>query len=201
LWTIEKKNVIGKADILAKVILYPTAQGGRGGATPGDKFGCLCVVNGATFDCRLLLAQSLEHMLGFSLPMQKAVEAIYEDGVLKPLEKLDLEEGKHFTLLLFEAVREQPQKGYRHLVARTPSRRRQLYLKGRNLTVGQLVYSMRADHLLPEQAAEQYDLPLEAIQEALGYYQAHREVIDAEAAAEKRYLQDKGYMLEPEDLP
>ncbi len=50
-----KKNVIGKADILAKVTLYPTSQGGREGATPSDKFGCLCVVNGSNFDCRLLL--------------------------------------------------------------------------------------------------------------------------------------------------
>lgn len=132
--------------------------------------------------------------------MQKAVEAIYEDGVLKPLEKLDLEEGKRFTLLLSEAVREQPQAGYQHLVARAHSWRRQLYVKGRNLTVGQLVSSMRADDLLSEQAAERYDLPLAAIQETLEYYQAHREEINAEAAAEKRYLQEKGYTLEPEDL-
>ncbi len=139
-------------------------------------------------------------MLGFPLHMQKAVEAVYEDGVLKPLEKLDLEEGTHFTLLLFEAAREHSQEGYRHLVARDHSRRRQLYVKGRNLTVGQLVANMRADHLLPEHAAERYNLPLEAIQEALGYYQAHREVIDAEAEAEKLYLQEKGYTLEPKDL-
>jgi predicted DNA-binding antitoxin AbrB/MazE fold protein len=132
--------------------------------------------------------------------MQKAVEAVYEDGVLKPLEKLDLEEGTHFTLLLLETVKEHSQEGYRHLVAKDHSRRHQLYVKGRNLTVGQLVYSMRADHLLPEHAAERYDLPLEAIQEALGYYQAHREVIDAEAEAEKRHLQEKGYTLGGEVL-
>ena len=132
--------------------------------------------------------------------MQKTVEAVYEDGVLKPLEKLDLEEGKHCTLLLFEAVREHSQEGYQYLVARDHSRRCQLYVKGRNLTVRQLVYSMRADHLLPEHAAERYSLPLEAIQEALGYYYAHREAIDAEAETEKRYLQEKGYTLEPKDL-
>src|SRR5262245_43666693 len=147
-----------------------------------------------------LLARSLNPMVGFPARMRKTVEAIYEDGVLKPLEKLDLEEGKHCTLLLFEAVREHAQEGYRHLVARDHSRRLQLYVKGRNLTVGQLVYNMRADHLLPEHAAERYDLPLEAIQEAIGYYYAHRDVIDAEAEAEKRYLREKGYTLEPKDL-
>jgi uncharacterized protein (DUF433 family) len=59
---------------------------------------------------------------------------------------------------------------------------------------------MRADPLLPEQAAERYDLPLEAIQEALGYYQSYHDLIDSEAEAEKLYLQEKGYPLESEDL-
>ena len=133
--------------------------------------------------------------------MQKTVAAVYEDGLLKPLEKLDLEEGTHFTILLFEAVREHAQENYQYLVARDHPRRQQLYIKGRNLTVGQLVSSMRADQLTPEQAAERYDLPLEAIQEALTYYQTDREVIEAEAEADKRYLREKGYSLEPQDLP
>lgn len=147
-----------------------------------------------------LLAWPLTLVLRSSLSMQKTIEAVYEDGVLKPLEKLDLEEGTHFTLLLFEAVREHAQEGYRYLVARDHSRRRQLYIQGRNLTVGQLVSSMRADQLRPEQAAERYDLPFEAIQEALAYYQTHRELIDAEAEADKHDLQEKGYVLEPQDL-
>ena|ERR1700757_447003 len=129
--------------------------------------------------------------------MDKTVEAVYEGGVLKPLEKLDLEEGAHLTLLLLEPVKENPQEGYRYLVARDHPWRHQLYLKGRNLTVGQLIYNMRADQLLSEQAAQRYDLPLEAIQEALDYYQSHRELIEAEAEAEKQYLLEKGYRLEP----
>jgi predicted DNA-binding antitoxin AbrB/MazE fold protein len=139
-------------------------------------------------------------MLLSLLLMQKTLEAVYEDGVLKPLEKLDLEEGTHFTVLLLEAVREHAQEGYRYLVARDHARRRQLYVQNRNLTVGQLVSNMRADQLLPEQAAERYNLPFEAIQEALAYYQTHRELIDAEAEADKRYLQEKGYLFEPQDL-
>lgn len=129
--------------------------------------------------------------------MDKAVEAVYENGVLKPLEKLDLEEGARLTLLLLELVKEYPQEGNRYLVARDHSRRRQLYLKGRNLTVGQLIYNMRADQLLPEQAAERYDLPIEAVEEALAYYQSHRESIEAEAEAERQYLRGKSYRLEP----
>ena len=53
------------------------------------------------------LARSLAPVLRSRLRMQKTLEAVYEDRVLKPLEKLDLEEGTHFTVLLFEAVGEQ----------------------------------------------------------------------------------------------
>lgn len=143
----------------------------------------------------MLLARSFALVLRFLLLMQKTLEAVYENRVLKPLEKLDLKEGTHFTLLLFDAIREQAQEGYRHLVARDHPRRRQLYVQRRNLTVGQLVASMRAYQLVPEQAAERYDLPLEAIQEALAYYQIHHELIGAEAEAYKCYLQEKGVAL------
>jgi uncharacterized protein (DUF433 family) len=121
--------------------------------------------------------------------------------VIKPLAKLEVEEGHYVTLLLLEALGESSQEGYHHLVARRHPWRRQLYLKGRNLTVGQLVYNMGADQLLPEQATDRYDFHMEAIQEALAYYNSHRELVDAEAEAEKHYLREKGYRLEPEDLP
>jgi predicted DNA-binding antitoxin AbrB/MazE fold protein len=133
--------------------------------------------------------------------MQKPIEAVYEDGVIKPLKKLEIEEGRHVTLLLLEPLEESSQEGYHHLVARRHPWRHQLYVKGRNLTVGQLVHNMRADQLLPGQAADRYDLPVEAIQEALAYYNSHRELVAAEVEAEKRYLREKGYWFEPEDLP
>ncbi|HEY8283516.1 MAG TPA: hypothetical protein VIJ28_03940 [Chloroflexota bacterium] len=47
---------------------------------------------------------------------------------------------------------------YRHLEERSHPWRRQLWLRGRNMTVGQLVATMRANHLAPEQAAIDLDL-------------------------------------------
>jgi hypothetical protein len=44
------------ADIVARVRFYETSEGGRAGPTPSDKFGCLLVVGGSSFDCRLLLS-------------------------------------------------------------------------------------------------------------------------------------------------
>jgi uncharacterized protein (DUF433 family) len=79
--------------------------------------------------------------------------------------------------------------------------RRQLYLTGRNMTVGQLVYTMRANDLEAEAAAKDLELPLEQVQEALVYYETHRDLIESEADEERRSLQERGMDLEPQALP
>ena len=69
--------------------------------------------------------------------------------------------------------------------------RRQLYLKGRNLTVRQLVGAMKANQFTEEQAAANYNLPVDAIREALTYAEENAELLDLEAAYE-RYLLVQG---------
>ena len=90
---------------------------------------------------------------------------------------------------------------WRHLIRRPHSWRRQLSLRERHITVGQLVSTIRANNLTPEQASEDLELPLEAIQEALAYYAENRDLIAQEASEERRRLAERGYALEPEDLP
>jgi uncharacterized protein (DUF433 family) len=90
---------------------------------------------------------------------------------------------------------------YEYLVARPETGRKQLYLKGRNMTVGQLIYKMRANQLSDEEAAKDMDLPLPQIREAQVYYQTHRELIESEAEEEKRELLSKGVKLEPDHIP
>jgi len=46
------------SDIVARVRLYTTAEGGRDGPTPVGSFGCLFVLGSSLFDCRLLLAET-----------------------------------------------------------------------------------------------------------------------------------------------
>lgn len=77
--------------------------------------------------------------------------------------------------------------------------RKQLWLKGRNMTVGQLVYSMRASGMLndPEVAAGNFALPVEQIRQALDYYARHRKLIELEADQEKQRLIERGFILEP----
>jgi uncharacterized protein (DUF433 family) len=90
---------------------------------------------------------------------------------------------------------------WQYLIARPHRWRRQLCIKGRNMTVGQLVSTIRANSLTPEQAAENLDLPLAAIYEALTYYAENRGLIELEASEERRRLAQRGLPLEPQDLP
>lgn len=90
---------------------------------------------------------------------------------------------------------------WQYLIARPHRWRRQLSVKGRNLTVGQLVSTVRANRYTPEQASEELELPLAAIYEALLYHAEHHELIEMEASEEKRRVGERGYPLEPKDLP
>jgi uncharacterized protein (DUF433 family) len=90
---------------------------------------------------------------------------------------------------------------YDYLVARPEAGYKQLYLKGRNMRVGQLIYTMRANHLTAEEAATDLDLPLAQVREAEVYYQIHRELVEQEADEEKLRLNAMGVNLEPVDLP
>lgn len=90
---------------------------------------------------------------------------------------------------------------WKHLSARPDSWRRQLYLNDRNMTVGQLVSTVRANGETPDQASDNMGLPVDAILEALEYYEQNKELIQAEAAAEREFLQSKGYKIEPRPVP
>ncbi len=99
------------------------------------------------------------------------------------------------------AQRQPDEKGYMYLEVRPHPWRRQLALRGRNIRVGQLVASMRANKLTPEEAADNYNLPLEQVEEALAYYEENSDFIDNELREDKRRLQAKGYEVEPPPVP
>jgi uncharacterized protein (DUF433 family) len=67
------------------------------------------------------------------------------------------------------------------------------FLKGRNMTVGQLISTMEANGLTVEEAAEDLALPPEQIREAQAYYQTHQTLVDLEAREEAARLDSKGY--------
>ncbi len=71
---------------------------------------------------------------------------------------------------------------YEYLVERPETGHKQLYLKGRNMAVGQLVYKMKARQLNAEEAAKNMNLPLPQVKEALAYYETHQDLIESEVA-------------------
>lgn len=81
---------------------------------------------------------------------------------------------------------------YKHLEARPDSWRKQLYLKERNMTVWHVVGRMQAHGYSSAEAAEQFDLPLAAVLEAVDYYQRNKDLVDAETAEEERRLRVAG---------
>jgi uncharacterized protein (DUF433 family) len=79
-----------------------------------------------------------------------------------------------------------PGARYSFLVQAPHRWRKQLSIKGRRMTVGQLVATMEANHLSVEQAAEDFDIDPLAVAEAVEYASRNRALIDAEAAEERR---------------
>ena len=103
------------------------------------------------------------------------------------IEKEGLDQLDKYKELSIPAVEPLLFEHYQYLAARPQTGRNQLYLKGRNMTVGQLVYKMRANDLSTEQAAADMNLPVLQVREAQAYYQTHRELIEAEMEEEKHY--------------
>lgn len=101
---------------------------------------------------------------------------------------------------LEQRLAEREASPWRYLMSRSHPWRRQLYIKGRNMTVGQLVSTVRANKLTPERASADLDLPVEAIEEALAHYEQNKGLIQMEAAEERRHLAAHGYPLTPQQL-
>jgi len=88
--------------------------------------------------------------------------------------------------------RETPAPPWKYLVVRNHPWRKQLYIKGRNMTVRHLVGTVKANKFSDEQAAQDLHLPVEAIREALAYFEANSEVIALDHATEMYLISLEG---------
>ena len=77
---------------------------------------------------------------------------------------------------------------WQYLVRRQHPWRKQLYVKGRNMTARQLVGSMKANQLDEAAAATDNRVPVEAVREALAYVERNRELLETEAEIERLML-------------
>ncbi|CAM5789834.1 MAG: hypothetical protein J0I00_09355 [Burkholderiales bacterium] len=78
------------------------------------------------------------------------------------------------------------------LVQRPHPWRRQLWIKGRKLQASAVWLDAQANGLSAAEAAENWNLPLPAVEEALAYSEAHRALIEAEADEERQRLLAEG---------
>ena len=87
-------------------------------------------------------------------------------------------------------------ENWQYLVARSHAWRKQLYIKGRKLLASTICRDMTGNQMSAEQAAENWDLPLSAIYEAMDYYENHQELLKLEADEERYRLEAKGVQVE-----
>ena len=88
-------------------------------------------------------------------------------------------------------------ENWQYLIARPHPWRKQLYIKGRKLLASTIWRDMTANPMSPEQAAQNWDLPLSAIYEAINYCENHQELVKLEADEERYRWEAKKVQLEP----
>ena len=86
---------------------------------------------------------------------------------------------------------------WQYLEQRSQSWRQQLYFKDRKLTAFAVWMDIIINGETSQQAAENWDLPLAAVQEAINYCETHQELLQKEAEIERRSLEELGVSLEP----
>jgi len=85
-----------------------------------------------------------------------------------------------------------------YLVARPHPWRRQLYVKGRRLMASTVWSEMLTNGMSGAEAADDWDLPLEVIDEIVSYCERNRALLKMEADEELQRLAARGVRLEPE---
>jgi uncharacterized protein (DUF433 family) len=95
-------------------------------------------------------------------------------------------ESGQLTQLLIPELQPPSADRWSYLVARPHSWRRQLFVKGRRLRASTVWMDMQTNSMIPEEAAENWDLPLAAIGEIIRYCESHRELLAMEADEERR---------------
>ncbi len=96
-----------------------------------------------------------------------------------------------YILLRLEEFEERKDiKEYLYLTSRPHAWKKQLFIKGLNMSAAQLNQHMQREGWTPQKAAEEFDLPLEAVLESIHYIHHHRKLIDMENLEEQRRLEN-----------
>jgi uncharacterized protein (DUF433 family) len=130
--------------------------------------------------------------------LQEALSFVTSHKVLEALASMPSEKVSEENLL---ESRETPTEPWRFLVRRQHPWRKQLYVKGRNMTARQLVGSIKANQFDDEKAAANFHLPIDAIREALVYVEKNIELLQTEAEIERLMHKREGATRGAQPVP
>lgn len=116
---------------------------------------------------------------------------------MQPGSQLFLHTPQGQVRLLIPELEPIPDARWQYLVERPHPWRRQLYIKGRKLLASTVWQDMLVNEMSPEEAADNWNLPLAAIREVIQYCESHQELLQMEADEERYRLEVKGVSLEP----
>lgn len=95
-----------------------------------------------------------------------------------------------YVLLKLEDYEERKKgEGYLYLTPRPHPWKKQLFIKGRNMSASHLVRHLQREGWSLERTAQEFSLPLESILEAVHYFHHHEKLIEMEELEEKRRLE------------
>jgi hypothetical protein len=93
----------------------------------------------------------------------------------------------------------QTEKQYQHLEPRPGSNYRALWLKGRRIRAAVVWESVHGpDPYTPEEFAENFQVPLEVVLEALDYVDHNQEIVEKDRQREAASLRARGLLDGPE---
>ena len=115
---------------------------------------------------------------------------------MRPGTQLFLHTREGQVRLLIPELESPPTGDWQYLVERPHPWRRQLYIKGRKLLASTVWQDMIANQMSIEEAADNWSLPLAAIEEAIHYCESHQELLKLEAEEERYRLEQQGVSLE-----
>src|SRR5262245_54988847 len=85
---------------------------------------------------------------------------------------------------------------YSYLEPRPDKQTRELFIRGTGVRTSTIWHDRYVSRMTPQQIAQNRDLPVVSVLEALAYCQDHWEVICAEKDAERAWLDAQGFFAE-----
>jgi len=116
---------------------------------------------------------------------------------MRPGTQLFLHTPEGQVRLLIPELESPPTGDWLYLVERPHPWRRQFYIKGRKLLASTVWQDIIVNQMSIEEAADNWNLPLAAIEEAVRYCESHQELLKLEAEEERYRLEQEGVSLEP----